>query len=264
MRPEPYATALTIAGSDSGGGAGIQADLKTFLDHRVFGMSVICAITAQNTRGVTRVDPVPVAGVLAQLEAVFSDLPVGAVKIGMLGTAGLTSAVARFLRELPERPPVVLDPVMISTSGARLLDDDAVAVLIEELLPLATLATPNLDEAAVLAGSGSREAQLVWASEAPCAVLITGGDTESAAIVDTLVQGAAARSWTGTRLGDRSFHGTGCTLSSAIAARLALGHTLEDAVDGGIAYVRGLIGHALHGSIGGGHPVLPHGLFSTP
>lgn len=261
MRPSPYPTALTIAGSDSGGGAGIQADLKTFLDHRVFGMSVICAITAQNTLGVTRVDPIPVEGVLAQLEAVFTDLPVGAVKIGMLGTAGLTRAVASFLRDLPNRPPLVVDPVMVATTGARLLDDDAVTVLRDELLPLATLATPNLDEARVLAGSDDPEP---WALQAPCPVLITGGDDVGEEVVDTLVHEGTVRVFRAPRLPGRSFHGTGCTLSSAIAARLAQRQPLEPAVEASLAYVKRLIGRAVEGSVGAGHPVLPHGLFNTP
>lgn len=264
MRLEPYPTALTVAGSDSGGGAGIQADLKTFLDHRVFGMSVICAITAQNTRGVTRVDAVPVEGVLAQLDAVFADLPVGAVKIGMLGTADLARAVAGFLRALPQRPPVVLDPVMVATTGARLLDDDAVAVVRDELLPLAALATPNVDEARVLAGSDAFDRVLAWARSAPCAVLITGGDDVGDDVVDTLVVGGEIRVFRAPRIPGRSFHGTGCTLSSAVAARLSRGEPLDRAVDGALAYVKRLIGRAVEGSVGGGHPVLPHGLFNTP
>lgn len=261
----PYPTAVTIAGSDSGGGAGIQADLKTFLGHRVFGMSVICAVTAQNTRGVLRVDPIPVAGVRAQLDAVFGDLPVGAVKIGMLGTAELTRCVAERLATLPVRPPIVVDPVMVASTGARLMDDDAVRVLMRDLLPLATLVTPNLDEIAVLSGSDDRTAQLRWADEAPCAVLITGGDTREDLIVDTLRHQGPTRAWSGPRFGHLPFHGTGCTLSSAIAARLATGEDLESAVDGAISYVRGLIALAdAGGSVGGGNPVLPHGLYANP
>jgi hydroxymethylpyrimidine/phosphomethylpyrimidine kinase len=263
MPTEPYPTALTIAGSDSGGGAGIQADLKTFLDHRVFGMSVITSVTAQNTRGVTRVDPVPVDGVRAQLEAVFGDLPIDVVKIGMLGTADHIAAVADFLAALGDRrPPVVLDPVMVASTGHRLLDADAEAVLIEQLLPLATLATPNLDEAAVLAGAEGRDAALTWARSQPCAVLITGGDVTGDTILDVRVHPEwPQRTWTHARIGTRPFHGTGCTLSSAIAARLAHGRELDDAIDGAITYVQALIraGTAL-GQLGGGNPPLPHGL----
>jgi len=259
---QPYPTALTIAGSDSGGGAGVQADLKTFVDHRVFGMSAIAAITSQNTRGVTRIDPVPVAGLVAQLQAVFDDLPVGVVKIGMLGTAAHIEAVATFLEALPERPPVVLDPVMVSSTGHRLLQADAEEALRAALLPLATLATPNLPELAALSGAEALEDQLSWASDQPCAVLATGGDAETAEVVDTLLRpGWPPVAWSSPRLGQRSFHGTGCTLSSAIAARLAHGRALDDAVEGGIGYVQALIRAGLElGSPGGGHPVLPHGL----
>jgi hydroxymethylpyrimidine/phosphomethylpyrimidine kinase len=258
----PYPTALTIAGSDSGGGAGIQADLKTFLDHRVFGMSAIAAITAQNSRGVRRVDPVPPEGLLAQLEAVFDDLPVGAVKIGMLGSAEHIRIVARFLGGLRERPPIVLDPVMVASTGHRLLEAEAERVLADELLPLATVVTPNLEEAAVLAGSPGRDAAVAWAMGAPTAVLVTGGDVVGDEIVDLLVDaGQPVRSWTHPRVGDRPFHGTGCTLASAIAARLAHGRALPDAVDGAIGYVQALIRAARAlGSVGRGNPSLPHGL----
>lgn len=255
----PYPTALTIAGSDSGGGAGIQADLKTFLDHRVFGMSVIAALTAQNSRGVTRVDPVPVEGVLAQLAAVFDDFPIGVVKIGMLGSAAHVRAVAGFLAALPARPPIVLDPVMVASTGHRLLEAEAEWVLCEELLPLATIVTPNLDEAAVLAAG---RPLLEWAHAAPTAVLVTGGDVVGEEIVDRLIEaGAPVREWRHRRVGTRPFHGTGCTLASAIAARLAHGRDLIGAVDGAIGYVQALIRAAEQmGSIGGGNPSLPHGM----
>ncbi|MEQ1571495.1 MAG: bifunctional hydroxymethylpyrimidine kinase/phosphomethylpyrimidine kinase [Myxococcota bacterium] len=267
----PYPTALTIAGSDSGGGAGVQADLKTFLDHRVFGMSAIAAITAQNSRGVTRVDPVPPEGLHAQLQAVFDDFPVGAVKIGMLGSAAHVSVVARFLAGLRERPPVVLDPVMVASTGHRLLEPRAEEVLVRELLPLATITTPNLEEAAVLAGAPGLDAAIAWASTAPAAVLITGGDPpgwtagadrSAAELADHLVDaGHPVRQWRHLRVGVRPFHGTGCTLASAIAARLAHGRALPDAVDGAIGYVQALIRAADElGSIGQGNPSLPHGL----
>lgn len=257
----PYPTALSVAGSDSGGGAGIQADLKTFLDHRVFGMTAITAITAQNTRGVVRVDPVPVEGLEAQLRAVFDDLPVGAVKVGMLGTAAHARALAAVLDGLADRPPVVLDPVMVSSSGHRLLDADAEEAL-RDLGSRCVLMTPNRPEAAVLAGSDTLEDQHRWAAAQSFAVLLTGGDTDDDDVVDTLYRpGWPPRAWSGPRLGSASFHGTGCTLSSAIAARLAHGRDLEDAVDGAIGYVQALIRAGLGlGSPGHGHPVLPHGL----
>lgn len=259
----PYKTALTVAGSDSGGGAGIQADLKTFIEHRVFGMSAITAITAQNSQGVRRVDPIPPEGLLAQLEAVFDDFPVDVVKIGMLGSAEHVRTVARFLEGLGRaRPPVVLDPVMVASTGHHLLDPDAEEVLVRLLVPLATIVTPNLDEAAVMAGAPGREAAIRWALSAPTAVLITGGDAVDPELVDTLVDaGQPVRQWVHRRIGDRPFHGTGCTLSSAIAARLALGRALPDAVDGAIGYVQTLIREAgANGSVGRGNPSLPHGI----
>jgi len=258
----PYPTALTIAGSDSGGGAGVQADLKTFIDHRVFGMSAIASVTSQNTRGVTRLDPVPVEGLVAQLEAVFADLPVGAVKIGMLGTADHVRAVASFLAARDPTPPVVLDPVMVSSTGHRLLQADAEAALRDELMSVATIVTPNLPELAVLSDAADHDAQLAWAAQQSVAVLVTGGDAEGDEVVDTLFRPDwPPRAWSSPRLGSGSFHGTGCTLSSAIAARLAHGQALDDAVDGAIGYVQALIRAGLElGSVGGGHPVLPHGL----
>lgn len=246
MRPR---TALTIAGSDSGGGAGVQADLKTFLDHGVYGMSVLCALTAQNTRGVTGVLPVPPDFVRAQLDAVFEDLPVDAVKIGMLGDRGVIEAVADFLGALPERPPVVLDPVMVAKGGHPLLAPDAVACLRERLVPLATVVTPNLPEAEAL---GELEG---------VAVLRKGGHGDGELVVDVLsAPGRVPRSWTHPRTPTRHTHGTGCTLAASVAARLALGHPLEDACEGAIRYVSARIVHAAGGGLGSGHGPLFHGL----
>lgn len=252
--------ALTIAGSDSGGGAGIQADLKTFADLGVFGTTAIAAITAQNSQGVRRVDPVPVEGLVAQLAAVFDDVPVAAVKIGMLGSAAHVQATARFLAALAERPPIVLDPVMVASTGHRLLESDAEAALRDELAPLATVVTPNLDEAAVLADTLDREGIVAWAQQQPVAYLLTGGDVVGDEIHDVLVaDGAVARQWHHPRQGDKPFHGTGCTTSSAIAAALARGHSLVDAVDRAIAYVQDRIADAIQGSVGQGNPSLIHG-----
>lgn len=245
MRPP---TALTVAGSDSGGGAGVQADLKTFLDRRVYGMSVLVALTAQNTRGVHGVHLVPPAFVRAQLEAVFADLPVDAVKIGMLGDAARIEAVAGFLEALPVRPPVVLDPVMIAKGGAPLLAPDAVRALRERLVPLATLVTPNVPEAEALGPLPG------------VAVLHKGGHAEGDVVEDRLVlPDGRVRAWRHARVVSPNTHGTGCTLSSAIAAELAKGATLEDACDAGIAYVSGLLA-AGRESVGGGHGPLLHGL----
>lgn len=245
---------LTIAGSDSGGGAGLQADLAAFRDHGWIGATVVTSVTAQHTRGVTRVDPVPVDGVVAQLAAVFDDLDVAAVKIGMLGTAAHVDAVAAFLADLPARPPVVLDPVMVSTSGHRLLDADAVAALRDALAPLAAVLTPNLPEAELLVEAG--EAPLLdriaraWGERA---VLVTGGDAAGEEVVDVLLTGARRRVWRAPRIAGGPFHGTGCTLSSALAARLGTGERLEEAVGGAIAYVRARLADAV--AIGGGSRV---------
>ena len=255
-------TALTIAGSDSGGGAGIQADLKTFVDHEVFGMSAVAAITAQNSQGVRRVDPVPVDGLQAQLQSVFDDFRVDAVKIGMLGSPAHVGCVAAFLAKLDPRPPIVLDPVMVASTGHRLLEPAAEQILVEQLLPLATLVTPNLDEAGVLAGMPGREGIFAWAERQSVAILITGGDVVGDEILDVLFRPEhPARRWTHPRRGDKPFHGTGCTLSSAVAARLARGLPLGDSVEGAIGYVQGLIEGVLeHGSVGQGNPSLLHGL----
>lgn len=245
---------LTIAGSDSGGGAGIQADLITFAAHGVFGTTAITAITAQNTVGVTRIDPVPVDGLRAQIEAVLDDIPIGAIKLGMLATAAHARCVAEILESIEDRPPIVVDPVMVSTSGARLLDDDAIRVIRNRLLPLAALATPNLAEAAVLASGGD---PMDWARVAPCPILITGGDMPGSTVTDILVHRQRMRRWTGLRHaldGDGNVHGTGCTLASAVAARLALGAGLEDAIDGSIHWVRALVAGSVR--LGAGARVL--------
>ena len=244
MRPP---TALTIAGSDSGGGAGIQADLKTFLDHRVYGMSVVTAVTAQNTRGVTGVWGISPEGVRAQLRAVFDDLPVDVVKIGMLGDAATIAVVADVLAALPNRPPIVLDPVMIAKGGAPLLRADAVAALREGLVPLATVVTPNVPEAEALGDLGA------------ATVLYKGGHAEGDIVVDHLVGVGLDRTWRHPRVLSRNTHGTGCTLASAIAANLARGATLEEACDRGITYVSRLLVASVE-SVGGGHGPLLHGL----
>jgi hydroxymethylpyrimidine/phosphomethylpyrimidine kinase len=236
--------ALTIAGSDSGGGAGIQADLKAFARCGVHGTCAITAITAQNTVGVTAIHPIPPEIVLAQVRAVLADIRVDAVKIGMLGTAPVTLAVAAALDELPAGTPVVVDPVMVSESGARLLDPDAQRVLVEEILPRASVLTPNLPEARVLAGElpeavGEDEEAEALARAVlalgPHAVLLTGGHRARAA--DLLLDSrdgdgygaGAVIGIEGVRHPDGAAHGSGCTHSSVLAAQLALGHSLLDA-----------------------------------
>jgi hydroxymethylpyrimidine/phosphomethylpyrimidine kinase len=233
--------ALTIAGSDSGGGAGIQADLKTFHARGVHGLSVIAAITSQNTRGVTAVHTVPLKHIHSQLDAVFDDFPVGAVKTGMLGSAAVTRLVAK---EMHARKPawLVVDPVMISTSGARLLDEDAVQAMVDELIPLADILTPNLPEAEALLGRRLRHARdYDKAGESllelgAAAVLLKGGHSSEREVVDRLYDARGVMELRHPRLPIEG-HGTGCTLASAIAAELARGHTARSAVRRAVAYV---------------------------
>jgi hydroxymethylpyrimidine/phosphomethylpyrimidine kinase len=233
--------ALTIAGSDSGGGAGIQADLKTFHARGVHGLSAITAVTSQNTRGVSAVHTVPLTHIRSQLAALFDDFPIAAVKTGMLGSAAITRLVAR---EMAARKPawLVVDPVMIATSGARLLDDDAVTVLIEELIPLADILTPNLPEAEVLLGHPVRTtAQCDAAGETLLllgagAVMLKGGHAGGSEIVDRYYDARGVLELRHPRL-PREGHGTGCTLASAIAAELACGRSPRSAVRRAVAYV---------------------------
>ncbi len=225
--------ALTIAGSDSGGGAGIQADLKAFASCGVHGTSAITAITAQNTLGVSAIHVVPAEIVLAQVRAVLSDIGVDAVKVGMLGTAETVRAVAQALDELPAGVPVVVDPVMVAESGARLLDTDAERALIAEILPRASVLTPNLPEARALAGraheGGEEDAhELARAVLAlgPRIVVLTGGHRAQA--IDLFLDAGAAERVVeipGVRHPDGAAHGSGCTHSSVLAAQLALGRT---------------------------------------
>ena len=225
-------TCLTIAGSDSGGGAGIQADLKAFAAAGCHGMSAIVALTAQNTEGVTAVHEVPPDFVRAQLEAVFSDIGVDAAKTGMLFSRPVIDAVADFLGE--NRVPLVVDPVMIASSGARLLQEDAVDALVRRLFPLATVVTPNLLEAQALAGQGSRRelAERLHAVGAP-AVIVTGGHGEPA--VDHLFDGAEHVEIPVERHDVAATHGAGCTHSATLTALLARGESLEEAARGAAA-----------------------------
>lgn len=246
--------ALTIAGSDSGGGAGIQTDLKTFAAYGVHGLSAIAALTAQHTRGVTAVHAPPVAFLRAQIDACFSDFRVGAVKLGMLATAEIIETVAEALAHW--RPPqIVLDPVMVATSGAKLLEDSALAALRTCLLPMATVVTPNIPEAELLLGhaivSDADAAVAVTellALGAP-AVLLKGGHLIGVQLVDRLGAGEERAEFVHTRL-DVEGHGTGCTLASAIAAQLCLGHTLRDACAEAAAYVHGALRHGYRPGLG--------------
>jgi hydroxymethylpyrimidine/phosphomethylpyrimidine kinase len=221
----PVPAVLSIAGSDSGGGAGIQADLKAFARCGVHGMTAIAALTAQNTVAVTGIHPVPGDFIVEQVRAVAEDIGVDAVKIGMLGTAGTVRAVREALELLEPATPVVLDPVMVAESGAVLLDEPARAAIVEELLPRATVITPNVPEARVLAGGDDDLEALARRLHAlgPANVVITGGHRDDA--TDLFFDGESFEPIPGERHPDGAAHGSGCTHSSALAARLALGET---------------------------------------
>jgi len=252
---------LTIAGSDSGGGAGIQADLKTFHQFGVFGTSAIVALTAQNTRGVTQVHSVPLATVRAQLDALAADLPPAAVKSGMLATAALVEEVADGISR-HAFPNYVCDPVMVATSGDRLLDADAVRTVRERLLRLAALVTPNLDEAALLVEDPVETvSQMEQAGRALVllgagAALVKGGHLDAAEIVDVLVTPTDVRRFRHPRLATTSTHGTGCTLSAAVTAGLALCRPLERAVEDALEFVHRAMATAP--GLGSGHGPLNH------
>ncbi len=240
--------ALTIAGSDSSGGAGIQADLKTFSAHGVFGMSVIAAITAQNTKGVTAVENISPDMVAAQIDAVFDDIKVDAVKIGMVSSPDIIKIIAARLRQYA--PAIlVLDPVMVSKSGYNLLQPEACEVLKKELLPLATIVTPNLLEAEKLAGFpvGDKAGMLqaaknILAQGAKC-VLVKGGHLPETA-ADLLYDGKEARWYESERINTQNTHGTGCTLSSSLAANLAKGMKVSEAVGKSKEYITLAIKHS--------------------
>ena len=242
-------TALTIAGSDSGGGAGIQADLKTFAAHEVYGVCAVTAVTAQNTLGVTTIDPVRTTVVVAQIDAVIADFDVLAIKTGMLATSAIVAAVCDRLEAYPG-VPVVVDPVLVSTSGHRLLDEQALALVRTRLLPRAALLTPNRREAEVLAGhpittrQHAADAAARLREMGAAAVVVTGGDQDGPDAVDLLDDGHGVSELRGTKLESRATHGTGCTFSAAIAAHLARGAALGDAVVAAKRYVEAAIDHA--------------------
>lgn len=265
-------TALTIAGSDPGGGAGIQADLKTFAAFGVYGASAITAITVQNTLGVEAVAPLTADLVTAQIEAVAGDLSIDATKIGMLATAAIVEAVVAAIAELELRV-VVVDPVLVSTNGERLLDADGVQAMISELLPLARVVTPNLPEAEALSGlritspEDARGAARRIHEMGAAAVIITGGhemepgtvtsrQASGTDVVDLLFDGHVFHEFRAPRIDSRQTHGTGCTFASAVAAALALGHDLPDAARRAQQYVGGAIAHAP--AIGHGRGPLNH------
>ena len=265
-----YARVLSIAGSDSGGGAGIQADLKTFVALGCHGMTAITALTAQNTRGVADIHAVPPAFLKAQIQAVVEDIGVDAVKLGMLPTPESVEVVVWAIDRY-RLPNVVLDPVMVATSGDRLIAQDAVAALVRGLFPRALLVTPNLDEAAWLLGhpidgidalDGATDALLALGARG---VLLKGGHLPGDELVDLLgQQGGARHRYASARIASRNLHGTGCTLSSAIAAQLALGHALPEAVGLARRYVLGAIAAGADVQTGSGHGPLNHGFAPVP
>jgi hydroxymethylpyrimidine/phosphomethylpyrimidine kinase len=256
--------ALTIAGSDSSGGAGIQADLKTFAALGVYGASVITALTAQNTTGVSAVHPVPPAFVTAQIDAVLGDLAVAAVKIGMVAQlAGIDAVAAGLTRWSPRH--VVLDPVMVATSGDRLLDADAVEALRAKLFPAASLITPNLPEAAALLDEPVAQSEAAIEGQGRrllamgCrAVLIKGGHSQGSESIDYLIDPAGTVALSAPRRSTRNTHGTGCSLSSAIAAGLAKGEDLATAVRKAKAWVSAAIAAADRLDVGHGHGPIHH------
>jgi len=256
--------ALTIAGSDSSGGAGIQADLKTFAALGVYGASAITALTAQNTRGVSAIHPVPAQFVTAQIDAVFGDLDVKAVKIGMVAQLQTIDAIAAALARW-KPAPVVLDPVMVATSGDRLLSADAIEGLRTKLIPRAALITPNLPEAAALLGEGvaSNEAAIEGQGKrllamGAAAVLIKGGHGQGSESIDYLVTANGTVALPAPRIPTDNTHGTGCSLSSAIAAHLAKGETLENAVRNAKTWISAAIAAADRLDVGHGHGPIHH------
>jgi len=258
------AIAVTIAGSDSSGGAGVQADLKTFAALGVYGASVITALTAQNTKGVTAIHDVPSDFIGAQIDAVFSDLKIGAVKIGMLSQAATIETVAKGLDRYRARN-IVLDPVMIATSGARLLAPDAVEALRKLLIPRALVVTPNLPEAATLVGASiarNEQEMEIHARELLAlgarSVLIKGGHGGGEESVDLLIGQGTVLRLAAKRVSTKNTHGTGCTLSSAIAAGLAGGFDLKAAVQNAKSYVTGAITAADKLKVGHGYGPVHH------
>lgn len=258
------ANSLSIAGSDPSGGAGIQADLKTFAACGTYGMAVLTALTAQNTQGVSGVHLVPPAFVAAQIADVFRDVRVDAVKIGMIASAEIAVAVADALS--PHRGvPVVLDPVMVAKGGASLLAREAVAALVGRLLPLATVLTPNLPEAAVLLGEAEAIDRAAMADQAqrllalgPRAVLLKGGHLPGTESPDVLATPEGLSWFEGVRVLTRNTHGTGCSLSSALAAELGKGRPLADAAAAAKRFVAGAVRASDALSVGSGHGPLHH------
>lgn len=259
-----YPTVLSIAGSDSGGGAGIQADIKTISALGCFATTAITAVTVQNTQGVKGIHSVPVDIVIAQIEAVMQDIEPSAIKIGMLDRAELILAIADKLRAYPSLP-IVLDPVMVATSGHRLTTDNTLAALKEELCPLSTILTPNLDEAAILYGKeiASLEEMKIAARDllkyGSQSVLLKGGHLKSDKLFNVLsMRSGEDYIYPSAYIATNNTHGTGCSLSSALASFLALGYSLQEAVTSANAYVHGAIAAGADVKTGNGNGPIDH------
>jgi len=261
-----YTTVLTIAGSDGSGGAGIQADIKTITAIGCYGLSVITALTAQNTRGVNTVYPVSEQCVIDQFQALVDDISIDAIKIGMLGNAKIIKTIAKLLRNLKSKPPIILDTILKSSSGTVLLSNEAINFLKGELFPLATLITPNIPEALLLSGIktplNTREAVEKCAMElmktACCAVLLKGGHGENNECCDCLVHDNRAKWFSSTKIMTKNTHGTGCTLSSAIAAYMAKGESIEEAVGNAKVFLNEAMNAGADYHLGDGYGPLHH------
>ena len=267
---DEYFRVLSIAGSDSGGGAGIQADLKTFSALGCYGMTAITALTAQNTLGVRAIHGVPPDALRQQIDAVLEDIGAHAVKIGMLHAPDIVQTVAQAI-DRHAFGNVVLDPVMVATSGAVLIDNPAIVLLVRELFPRAIVVTPNLDEASLLVGrpltseNDMEEAAQAMLAMGANAVLLKGGHLPGDLVCDLLLTKKGAAHWMrASRIVTRNTHGTGCTLSSAVAAHLAMGATLQEAVQAGRVYVRAALEAGSTARTGGGGGPLNHGYSPLP
>lgn len=264
MKKYTYPTVLTIAGTDPSGGAGIQADLKTFAALGCYGMSVVTALVAQNTCGVRAIHSVPPEFVREQLLAVLEDIRPNAIKIGMVHSVGLVDVIVDILAAYPDIP-VVFDPVMISTSGHRLIEEDTVSAIVEKLFPLSEVITPNMDEASFLTGipvkgiDDMQEAAAMIMQMRPKALLLKGGHLQSEKLTSMLVNAAGLiQEYHSDKIDTKNMHGSGCTLSSAIASYLAIGDTIRDAVAKAQEYVHGAIFNAADVIIGKGNGPLNH------
>lgn len=265
MSRQYYKKALTIAGSDSGGGAGIQADIKAFSANGIYGMSAITAITAQNTRGVTDIHPVPVEIIKSQIAAVMDDIGTDAIKIGMLHSSKVIRKVVEILNEY-NPSNIVIDPVMVATSGDKLLQDEAIETLIKEMLPIATVITPNLPEAEIILGHEIKteeqffEAARELSQTKAKAILLKAGHFQNEKLTDVLYISETDETIKipGKRINTKNTHGTGCTLSSAIAAQLAHGFNLKTAIQKGIEYIHQSIQAGSNFQLGSGHGPVHH------